>query len=347
MTLAELGAKLREAREARNMTVADVADRLKIPGRILHGVEDASEHLPRTVYVHHFIKDYAKLMGFSAAEIAEWTASLEGFENVSRPVIAESQPFTSVKPSLLPVVLGALLKFVLAGVLAFGVYTAYVHFFAARDYEEVVPAQEQNAAPVPPVWDQPASEAVVSPSKADTPALPSADDAAKKEGAGQSEAPLWDVPPAQTDSAPAVTGYSQPETSVSASADALVSQPGFSETAPVAEEPASPAPAPADGDAGAGSGVVQSAGSSFAALPEGMHHVEVIADQDECWMGFTPDGRRQQRTLSKGDSYTMTFRDSLEVKLGNASAVRVIYDGKELERATTGRVLTLRFPPEE
>ena len=91
----------------------------------------------------------------------------------------------------------------------------------------------------------------------------------------------------------------------------------------------------------------QDAQPGFAALPEGMHHVEVIADVDECWMGFTPDGRRQQRTLSKGDSYTMTFRDSLVVKLGNAGAVRVIYDGKELERAAVGRVVTLRFPPEE
>ena len=43
----------------------------------------------------------------------------------------------------------------------------------------------------------------------------------------------------------------------------------------------------------------------------------------------------------------MTFRDSLVVKLGNAGAVRVIYDGKELERAAAGRVVTLRFPPEE
>ena len=51
MTLAELGAKLREAREAKGMSVADVADRLKIPGRILHGVEEASDRLPRTVYV--------------------------------------------------------------------------------------------------------------------------------------------------------------------------------------------------------------------------------------------------------------------------------------------------------
>ena len=64
-------------------------------------------------------------------------------------------------------------------------------------------------------------------------------------------------------------------------------------------------------------------------------------------MGFEPDGHKQQRTLRKGDSFTMTFRDSLQVKLGHASAVRVIYDGKELERSTSQRVVTLRFPPAE
>ena len=85
----------------------------------------------------------------------------------------------------------------------------------------------------------------------------------------------------------------------------------------------------------------------LAALPEGMHHVEVIADGGDCWMGFEPDGGKQQRTLRKGDSFTMTFRDSLVVKLGHAAAVRVIYDGKELERSASTRVVTLRFPPAE
>ena len=160
MTLEELGAKLREAREARGMSVADVADRLKIPGRILHGVEEASERLPRTVYVHHFIKDYIKLMGFSAAQAAEWTSSLEGFENISRPVIAESQPFTSVKPSMLPVVLSGLLKAVATALAAFAVYSAYVHFFAGRDYEEVKQPEAVQAVPAPAGTPAPAVPAI-------------------------------------------------------------------------------------------------------------------------------------------------------------------------------------------
>lgn len=366
MTLAELGAKLREAREARNMTVADVADRLKIPGRILHGVEEASDRLPRTVYVHHFIKDYAKLMGFSQAEIAEWMSSLEGFENISRPNLSENVPFTSVKPSLLPVVLGWAIKLVLLAALAFGAYSAYVHFFAGRDYEDIVniPAQEQAA---PAAKAEPQAASVWEPVK---PAAPkaSAPDAMKadtSEGTATSQpepttvpvaapaekaaptAPVWEgTPAAQPENEPAVTQVMEAPAEAAAPAEE-----GAEKAEPVAvvEQPTVPdvsAMVPAV-DAEPVAEVADQGISELVALPEGMHHVEVIADAGECWMGFEPDGRKQQRTLRKGDSFTMTFRDSLVVKLGAASAVRVIYDGKELERSASTRVVTLRFPPAE
>ncbi|MBR6625596.1 MAG: DUF4115 domain-containing protein, partial [Mailhella sp.] len=289
MTLAELGAKLREAREARGMTVADAADRLKIPGRILHGVEEASDRLPRTVYVHHFIKDYIKLLGFTAAEAKEWTSSLEGFENIARPALSESQPFTSVKPSMLPVVLSGLFKVAVTAVLAFAVYSAYVYFFAGRDYEEVKPPEQAQPAPASAPAEAPAV----------TQAMPSASEDAL------------------------------PQSSASLVSQMMPSGP--------AEEPAAP-------EKQAGEQGEEQGGAQPAALPEGMHHVEVIADGGDCWMGFEPDGHKQQRTLRKGDSFTMTFRDSLQVKLGHASAVRVIYDGRELERSTSQRVMTLRFP---
>ncbi len=332
MTLAELGSKLREAREARGLTVSDVADRLKIPGRILHGVEEASDRLPRTVYVHHFIKDYIKLLGFTAAEAKEWTSSLEGFENISRPALSESQPFTSVKPSMLPAVLSGLFKVAVTAVLAFAVYSAYVHFFAGRDYEEVpsLPMQEQ-AAPAP----EAAAPAVKPEAEAKAPEAPAAPAEAPAEPAAPAPAaPVWDAPAAQPEAqeeGPAVTQAmpSAAEDALPQSSASLVSQ---MIPAELTSEPAAPA-APAE--------------EPLAALPEGMHHVEVIADGGDCWMGFEPDGGKQQRTLRKGDSFTMTFRDSLVVKLGHAAAVRVIYDGKELERSASTRVVTLRFPPAE
>ena len=245
MTLAELGSKLREAREARGLTVSDVADRLKIPGRILHGVEEASDRLPRTVYVHHFIKDYIKLLGFTAAEAKEWTSSLEGFENISRPALSESQPFTSVKPSMIPVVLSGLFKVAVTAVLAFAVYSAYVHFFAGRDYEEVpsLPMQEQ-AAPAP----EAAAPAVKPEAEAKAPEAPAAPAEAPAEPAAPAPAaPVWDAPAAQPEAqeeGPAVTQAmpSAAEDALPQSSASLVSQ---MIPAELTSEPAAPA-APAE-----------------------------------------------------------------------------------------------------
>jgi cytoskeletal protein RodZ len=361
MTLAELGAKLREAREARGLSVADVADYLKIPSRILEGAEEGSDHLPRTVYVYHFIKDYAKYLGFSASEAGSMLSSVEGFENISRPVIAESAPFTPVKPSILPAVIGALLKLGVAAALAFGAYTAYVHFFAGRDYDDIVklPSAQEQAAPAPapsaapqaaPVWEPVAPEKSNVPAapvqKAPTEAAPKpapADPApeAPTEVAPVSQAPQWDAPAEETAPAgPAVTQAMNEEAG---------SAPQPAAPADIAESAAPAAPASAPGGVQPSPAPAEleqpSAGASaFAVLPAGDNHVEVIADEGDCWMGFEADGRKQQRFLRKGDSFTLAFRDALVIKLGHASAVRVVYNGRELERSASGRVLTLRFP---
>ena len=311
MTLAELGARLREAREGRDMTVADVADRLKIPTRILQGIEEGSDRVPRTVYVHHFIKEYALLVGFSQQEVAEWLSGLEGFENISRPVIAENTTYTSVKPSMLPVILGGVLKAVLLLALASGAYMAYLHFFAGRDYESPsVMSGEQSSSEAPvPTW-------------------------------GNAAPATEPVPPA-----PAVT---QPEANVTQpEAGAEQGGPSPEASAGAAEQPEA-AETPAVTQAVEPSSVPESPASEEAvALPAGMHQVEVIADTGDCWMGFEPDGKKQQRTLRKGDTFSMTFRDSLVIRLGNARAVRVMYDGKELDRSTSPRVVTMSFPPAE
>ena len=332
MTLSELGVRLRQAREERQMTLAEVVDRLKIPTRILEGLEEGSDYVPRTVYVRHFIKEYARLLGIRDEEIAEWLENLEGFEGVSYHAAEESAPYTSVKPSMLPVVLSGLLKVILIAVLAFGAYTAYVHFFASRVSENAsVTVPSPHGTGSSPWGDSPAAPAESAPAAVEvTPApapVPAAPVPAPSEGAPEA------APSSLAETPVTAAGTTTPAPAAGSTASATVE-----EAAPVAVEssaaPAEPAPA------------VQPAPAEPApvALPDGMHQVEVIAVDGDCWMGFEPDGRHQQRTLRKGDTFSMTFRDSLVVRLGNAQAVRIIYDGKELERSTSTRVVTMRFP---
>lgn len=314
MTLAELGARLREAREGRDMTVADVADRLKIPTSILQGIEDGSERVPRTVYVQHFIKEYAMLLGFTADEAGEWLKNLEGFESLSRPIIAENTTYTSVKPSILPVIIGGALKLVLVLALACGAYMAYLHFFAGREYESkpAVSGTQTPAESSVPTWGTAAPAPEVTAPVTQTP-----------DPAAQTAQPVTEAPaPAAETPAPTAEDSARTGQTAVLQADAPAAQTAV--TPP--EDPAAAQPV---------------------ALPDGMHQVEVIADTGDCWMGFEPDGKKQQRTLRRGDTFSMTFRDSLVIRLGNARAVRVVYDGKELERSTSPRVVTMSFPPAE
>ena len=325
MTLAELGAKLREAREGREMKVADVADRLKIPARILQGIEEGSDRVPRTVYVHHFIKEYALLLGFAQDEVTEWLRSLEGFENISRPVIADNATYTSVKPSVLPVIIGGVFKVALVVALACGAYMAYVHFFAARGYENAPAMSDASSTGASvPTWGTP------TPMPAPEPAAQSA--AVMQENGVTQENGVEQMPadPAATDAAAVAEAPEAGAEDVSAPAAAAAAPASGN----AVQQPAAPAVENASPDQQ----------PSAAALPDGMHQVEIIADTGDCWMGFEPDGKKQQRTLRKGDTFSMTFRDSLVIRLGNARAVRIIYDGRELERSTSPRVVTMNFP---
>lgn len=327
MTLAELGAKLRETREGRGMAVADVVNKLKIPTRILQGIEEGSNSLPRTVYVHHFIKEYALLLGFSAQEVAEWLKNLDGFENVARPAMAENAAYTSVKPSMVPMILGGVFKAVFVLALACGAYMAWLHFFAGRDYETPSVVSGEQSAPEAqiPTWGNAASSTAQLPAPVQS--LPQSEPAHDAEEADQA---------APTQSYPSEAAEQQSEALASFGAQEQQNEaPVFSGTPEQQSEQASPPAAEAVSPQNPNAPVV---------LPEGLHQVEVIADAGDCWMGFEPDGKNQQRTLRKGDTFSMTFRDSLIIRLGNARAVRVVYDGKELDRSTSVRVVTMRFP---
>lgn len=333
MTLSELGAKLRQAREEREMSVSDVVDRLKIPLRILQGVEEGSNSVPKTVYILHFIKEYARLLGFGEEEISLWLKDLEGFESAVFHPGEGRVPYTPVKPSLLPVLLGALFKVILIGALAFGAYEAYIYFFASRTSERApLPAHssvEQSTAP----WSGPAPSApakeVPSPKVSQAePSLPLPASPKENETSTVPAAPSLPTEatsPAETERMGETLAPEAPTENVSS----------VGETTEESAEPAqtlSPEP----------SALTEPA----PALPEGIHQVEVVAVDGDCWMGFEPDGKHQQRTLRRGDTFSMTFRESLVLRLGNIRAVLIRYDGKELERSTSTRVETLTFPPQ-
>ncbi|MBP3730853.1 MAG: DUF4115 domain-containing protein [Mailhella sp.] len=355
MTIAELGARLREAREGRNWTVADVSDVLKIPARILTGIEEGSERLPHTVYVFHFIKDYARYLGFSPEEAASMANSLEGFEKAAQPVRDASVQYTPVRPSPMPKIFGAALKLALFAALGFGGYNAYLHFFAERNAELIsaqTSAQQNMPAGHSPAWNAPQQGNPATEQAQSAEPQKTAEVSAPSEDAAQLAASATETGGAASgkESVQAEKISMPPQPAPNWDAPAAVPPQSTFVTAAAAQDPATPHPAyllgqdrPAPVD-GAALTAQENGMPELPPVPEGMHQVLVSADQGDCWMSFEPDGKKQQRMLRKGDSFTMTFSDALQLRLGNAAAVRIIYDGKELDRSSAARPVNMTFP---
>lgn len=69
MNLIELGAKLRQAREKKNLSLEEVTEGTKISRRIILAFEDGDrEGFPHPVYAKGFIKNYARMLGLDPDE---------------------------------------------------------------------------------------------------------------------------------------------------------------------------------------------------------------------------------------------------------------------------------------
>jgi cytoskeleton protein RodZ len=83
----EFGARLSAARQARNLSVADVAAKLKLTPRQIECLErEDLEHLPSEVFVRGFVRNYARLVGIDPESlIAPVDAQAEVSETITAP----------------------------------------------------------------------------------------------------------------------------------------------------------------------------------------------------------------------------------------------------------------------
>jgi cytoskeleton protein RodZ len=322
MTLAELGAQLREERASLGFMVEDVAARLKIHARILRAIEEGdTDDLPHFTYTRGFIKGYALILGYSAEKITSLLNSLETCTD-------DLAPRKPVEKNLLDEVAGVkkgrkgrvFFLLLCLALLAGGGYYYYIRVFAG--------AVAVPGASLPPAADPetPAVSAPVSPWEEEP--------APAEEPGNREEAPSaaenGPRPPAAEDAAavpPALPATGQGNGPPASEAEP-VSTSGFAPlppaTASVVAEPAPAANVP----------------------PNGMHQVVITAEAD-CWVHANTDNTETREfTLRAGDTFALPFRDSLTLRLGNAGGVKIVYDGLEMPPAgSPGQVRNVVFPP--
>lgn len=315
MTFEELGAYLRSEREKKNLDITAVANQLKINPRQLRAIEDGDVgSLPHPAYVRGFIRSYAGLLGLNAEEIQELLDNVPTLNNARTKKKFEkpAQEVDERPPSShtgLKILVGLC---VLAALLYYLWNAGYLDFV-----EQLGKGDNQQ-----------------------TSELQSADTymAAKDAEKSRREALATTPPPRQENTServlplPGNQPVPAPPAIEPASPEPVAPQPVI-EANPVVRPDEVPAPA-------------QQAVEAREETVPGQHKL-IITAVEECWIHSNADKTdTRQFSLRKGDTFALTFADSLELKLGNAGGVRLRYDGSDLPPpGSSGQVRTLTFPP--
>lgn len=129
LSLGGMGARLREAREEKGLSIAQISAETRIPQRQLRRIEDGLFHeLPGRTYAVGFARNYARVVGMDQAEVAEGVRAELGVDRPLERVTSET--FEPGDPARVPS--GRLAWFSLLAAIVFiaGVVMFYRTFWA-------------------------------------------------------------------------------------------------------------------------------------------------------------------------------------------------------------------------
>lgn len=313
-TRANPGETLRQARENKGWSTAQVAGQLNLTENALRQLEQGSfDQLPGHTFARGYIRAYAKLLGMDQAQMVTAFDQYTGTDASGSNVQALGRVVEPVRLSRNLLRLFSLA--LLAVLIGFGYF--WWQERSARPAEtgslnmEHVEVESADGTTEIHTLDEPEDQAVAE-DQANTPTVPS-------EPAGDSgtaEAPAEGTPPATA--APVAPGTPAVPEAAQAPAPAVPApaQPPAAQQPAVPANPAAPAEAPA-------APVVAAAG-------QGVVKVQFTAD---CWTQVTDaDGKVILEGLKrKGDSLEVAAKAPVQLRLGFAQGGQVSYNGQPVE----------------
>lgn len=318
------GETLRQARESRDWSQAEVARKLNLTLSSLNNLETgAFDKLPGHTFARGYIRAYAKLMGMDQAVLVaafdQYTGThAQGSEvhslgRIEEPVRLSHNILRGVSLLLLVAVVGG-------GFVWWQDQGSLRGNDLAKTALEHVEVESADGTTQIHALDEPEDQAVTVGQQGESAPLPLAQ--AEESAAGVTEAaPASETPPVATPApAPAPTA-----------------------TAPA---PLPQAPAPAQPAAVAAAPVTPAEPVAPAAVPAGSAKV-AIQFVAECWTQVT-DGNGKVLfggTKRKGDTLELTGKPPFAVRLGFARGAQVSYNGQAVDTApfTTGETARLKL----
>ena len=317
MTLQELGQAIREKRTAANLSIDDVAGRIKISARILKSIEEGSlVGLPHAVYTKSFIRAFGLMVGYDAAELTKHLDELFPPESLdetrnepgprTRTIQVSSGSGKNIAILLFVVVLLALLA---AG-----------GWYVAKNYGDSI------------------LDLVKTPFSAIT--APASDSDGQRQAVSKYATPFANNGSAAPEHSPSATGARPAETGTQARAPGESSQ-----AAPQTSSATIAAPA----SAGVAASGPSNAAAQNAQASGGKKSLRIVAE-DPCWVSFRTDGvKGREYILQPKEELSLAYENSLEITFGNAGGVTMEHNGRNIGKpGRPGQRVVLSFPrPDE
>lgn len=334
-SLQDLGNILKNARKERRLSLEDVAMQIKVPIKILQGLEEAqTEALPQAVFAKSFARSYLRYLELESPEmqsLVEASFPPSDLANIKLDLSAEAREnAVGLTVGSGGKVLAVILVLVVLGCAGTGVYMLYQRYGAdlissvsglfepvrseTAQQPERVSAQTQQST-VTVTHQEPAVQSPVAAplSATATPSAeaPASDTAISEEVDATPSAPTQDYIPEGSVLAPSVNGQTASLSSVNVT----------------------------------GTTVIQSNARPDGPLQAAWHRLIIVADGD-CWVYADYDGGSNKNfTLRHGQNFVLDFKDSLTLTLGRGSSVKVYYDGKTIPISGNGVVRDIVLPP--
>ena len=310
MTPQDFGELIRTHREAKGLSIEELALRFKLSVQTVRGIESGDlDGMPHIVYAKGFVRAYAQAVDVSQEDLSAGLAVLfaeeDPLENSTVPEVVRRNPNARERrrSSLYWVFLLVLVLFGAGGWYAF-TYPGTVQEWISHPLEFFMGTTETTQ-----------EDALDSPTRtvnAEPTASPGAEAASER-------TPEPSIPTPETQDAESLP----PSSSVDALEDSTASSPSVPQAAEIPSVTADSASAP----------------------PISGKHI-VISARESCWVEVAVDeGVARTFTVNPGETSIFPYRNKLTLVLGNTGGVSLIHNGKPYTlngRRTEKRTLTFQ-----
>lgn len=339
MKLAELGSLVREKRESKNLSIADISKAIKIPQQSLIAIEEGDlEVIGYETYYKSFLKCYVQYLGCSFAEYQDMVKNVEEFadgtadEKTVKPQYGETEE-KKAKPRDKKLAVQLLILAILGG-------SAYFYFlqsdmFGGNSAEVAVIEEKAEPAPIAPITQKEPAQKEVSSQAAVTERKNAVSareqNAQENNDAVQEENSKPDEK--QQNATVKENGKNGKETAVQNPSELGAQKTGEQEQKK--EEAQSVEDVESFLKEYPSAQVID---WKTVAAPQKDEQQAVMYAKQDCWMQYNQDGKTGHFIIKKGEQRVFNFRQNLRFKIANGSAITLFHNKKPVTVGDSSKV---------